>query len=143
MAAPVPSHEIVRVGVGVVLVNDKGQVLLGCRKGSHGAGKFALPGGHLEFGESWEQCAIREVEEEVGVTISTPRYVFCVNSVMLSENKHYITLFMQATFPDGKLPRTMEPHKCEGWLWADWANLPSPLFQPLEDAIKQGFAPVH
>lgn len=40
-----------------------------CRKGSHGDGEWALPGGHLEMGESFEQCAVREVEEETGIMV--------------------------------------------------------------------------
>src|SRR5258707_8500479 len=51
-----------QVGVGVVVVRD-GKVLLGLRRGSHGSGAWALPGGHLEWGESVESCARREVTE--------------------------------------------------------------------------------
>ena len=43
--------KIPRVGVGVIVQRD-GRILLGKRLGAHGEGTWALPGGHLEFGES-------------------------------------------------------------------------------------------
>lgn len=55
------------VGVGALVI-DNGRVLLGRRKGSHGAGTWALPGGWLEKGESFEDAAVRELEEETGLT---------------------------------------------------------------------------
>ena len=41
-----------KVGIGVMILNDQNQVLLGLRQGSHGAGEWSFPGGHLEFGET-------------------------------------------------------------------------------------------
>ena len=59
-----------RVGVGVLVVRD-GHLLLGQRRGSHGAGTWALPGGHLERGEDAVACGRRELLEETGLTADT------------------------------------------------------------------------
>ncbi len=56
--------EAPRVGVAVLISRGK-QVLLLKRKGVLGAGSWAPPGGHLDFGESPEECAIREAKEEI------------------------------------------------------------------------------
>jgi 8-oxo-dGTP diphosphatase len=49
------------------------QVLLIHKKRGLGAGKINGPGGRLDPGETSAQCAVREVQEEVGVTPTTPR----------------------------------------------------------------------
>ncbi|GKZ30584.1 hypothetical protein AbraIFM66950_009661 [Aspergillus brasiliensis] len=83
-----------RVGVGVFVINHKGQIVLGQRKSSHGAGTWALPGGHLEFNESFESCAAREVLEETGLEVRDIRFLTATNDVMRDEGKHYVTVFM-------------------------------------------------
>ena len=50
-----------KVGLGVIIVNKDGNILIGKRKGSH-AQKYSIPGGHLEIGETFEQGTIRENE---------------------------------------------------------------------------------
>ena len=61
-----------RVGLAVLLTYEKRgitYVLFGKRRGAHGAGDWAPPGGHLEFGESLAECACREVLEETGALL--------------------------------------------------------------------------
>ena len=72
-------NESLLVGVGVITI----------RNGFHGAGTWAQPGGHLEFGE----------------------------------------------------PTVCEPNKRLGWRWFKWAELPTPLFQPLATLHASGFVP--
>ena len=57
-----------KVGVGVMIIKN-GKVLFHKRKGSHGDGEYAWPGGHLEYMESFEDCVRREVYEEAGIEI--------------------------------------------------------------------------
>ena len=101
-----------------------GKVFAGKRKGSHGAGTLALPGGHLELFEAWADCAIREVKEEMGIDIHNVLFGHVTNDPMESEGKHYITIFMLAEVVDNDAtPINCEPHKCEGWESYSWDEL--------------------
>ena len=52
----------------LVFVLHDGQALLIRKKRGLGAGKINAPGGRVDPGETVEQCAVREVQEELGVT---------------------------------------------------------------------------
>ncbi|HHX4718508.1 TPA: NUDIX hydrolase, partial [Pseudomonas aeruginosa] len=103
-----------QVGVGVLILRD-GKVLLGRRKGSHGAGCWSAPGGHLEFGEAVEDCALREALEETGLALSELRHGPFSNDVF--EGRHYLTAFILAGCAEDAEARLMEPGKCDGWAW--------------------------
>ncbi|WP_108652648.1 nucleotide triphosphate diphosphatase NUDT15 [Dongshaea marina] len=125
----------VRVGVGVIILRD-GCVLLGERIGAHGAGTWATPGGHLEVGESIEECARREVLEETGLEVYSIEKLSFTNDIFEEEGKHYITLFVTASC-DGGEAQLMEPHKCMQWQWFKPDELPTPLFLPLTNLLKE------
>lgn len=128
-----------RVGVGVLVVRE-GRVLLGRRLGAHGAGTWALPGGHLEFGESIEACATREVMEETGLVIEAMTPGPYTSNVFPGEDKHYVTVFVVAAAPTGEA-RVLEPTKCDAWQWYAWSRLPQPLFAPLASLVDSGYVP--
>lgn len=123
----------------MVVVRD-GKVLLDLRRGSHGAGAWAPPGGHLEWGESVENCARREVEEETGLNLGVVRQGPYTNDVMAAEGKHYVTCFVEAEVLAGEA-RVLEPTKCECWGWFEWSAMPEKLFQPLRTLVEGGYAP--
>ena len=122
-----------RIGVGIIVIKE-GKVLLGKRKGAHGSGCYSTPGGNLEFKETVEVCAIRELTEETGLKPLSLQLGPWTQDV-IDEQKHYISLFVIITEFEGE-PELLEPHKCEGWDWYAWDNLPSPLFLPLVSLIK-------
>ncbi len=135
------NKKFVRVGLGVYIINDKKQVLFGKRKGAHAKGDWSAPGGHLEFGESWEECVTREVTEEVGIEIENIRFGTVTNDIFQKDSKHYITIHMITDYKSGVV-QLLEPDKCSEWKWFDWENLPSPLLVSTQNAIKQGFNPI-
>ncbi|KAL4192701.1 hypothetical protein AMTRI_Chr06g195580 [Amborella trichopoda] len=94
-----------------------------------------LPGGHLEFGETWEECAAREVRDETGLDVEKVEFVTVTNNVLRSEArpKHYVTIIMRCVLHDpDQTSLNLEPDKCGGWEWYEWDNLRKPLFPPLQ-----------
>ncbi len=128
-------EQIPRIGVGVLVVRD-GALLLGRRIGSHGEATWSAPGGHLEFGESPEECAQRELMEETGLEVDEFIAMPWTHDFFEKENKHYITLLMLAIDPKGE-PEVREPDKSMEWEWFALDRLPEPLFLPLVNLRKK------
>ena len=129
-----------RIGVGVLLKYNH-KILLGLRKGAHGAGTWAFPGGHLEFGENPEETARRECLEETGLLISNPKLIASTNDIFREENKHYLTLIYEADSTSHQA-KIIEPHKCSKWAWFPWDELPSSLFPSIIKLKKTSYRPM-
>lgn len=127
-----------RVGVGVLVLRGD-HFLLGKRCGSHMPGYYAAPGGHLEPGESFVECAVREVKEETGLAAVNVRFLLIGNYRF--KGKQYVDIDMVADCLDGE-PIALEPEKCSEWRWYHKERLPTPLFIVTErmiDAYLNGY----
>lgn len=131
------NEEAVRVGIGV-FVFRAGKFLMQKRRGSHGEGSWSVPGGHLEFGESFEDTAKREVKEETGLDINSVRFGAVTNDHFTDENKHYVTIWVLSECETGE-PQIMEPEKCTDQAWHNFDDLPSPLFLPWQQLLQSEF----
>lgn len=133
------------VGLAVVICHGT-SVLMGKRKGAVGSGTWAFPGGHLEGGETFEECAIREVKEETGIPLKDAEFWLVEN--VFYPNSHSVTIFMIAQLPRDERGRfihkeavNMEPDKCEGWEWFPWDELPEPLMLGIQQVDDQNLSP--
>ena len=123
------------VGVGVIIQNEQGQILIGKRKGSHSP-YYSIPGGHLENGETFEEAAKKEILEETGLTLYKLSLIALTNNLRTYEEtgKHYVSINFLCTDFEGE-PQVMEPEKCESWGWYEPTQLPQPHFDASEYAI--------
>lgn len=120
------------VGIGVLIIKDE-KILLGKRNKNPGKNTYSLPGGKLEFGESFEECARREVKEETGLEIKEFKFI-CVNNDIF-ENNHFVTLGFVAKDFYGE-PKNLE-EEINTWEWFDLKNLPKNIFIPSKKIIEK------
>ncbi len=130
-------QKVPRIGVGVFVFKD-GKFLMGKRMGSNGEGSWSVPGGHLEFGESFEETAMREVFEETGLVVQNVRFGAVTNDYFKDEDKHYVTVWMLSDYKSGDAT-IMEPDKFVDQEWFSFETLPSPLFLPWNQLLKSEF----
>lgn len=128
-----------RVGVGVIIQNEEGKILVGKRRGSH-APYYSIPGGSMELGETFEAAAIREVKEETGLNIKDITFVNVTNNIKTYHESgvHFVSINFITNKFEGS-PRVMEPEKCESWQWLFPEEIPEPHFEASKEGVKTVF----
>lgn len=122
-----------QVGVSV-LIRRGDEFLLERRAHVHGDGTWGPPSGHIDFSETPEETARRETEEETGVTIDNMVFLGVTNDVFENEQKHYVTLWFDASYQSGEARVKAPEEESEvGWFHRD--ALPQPLFLPLQHLL--------
>jgi 8-oxo-dGTP diphosphatase len=132
------SDEKPKVGIGVLIFKD-GKILLGKRKNRHGDGEYSFTGGHLEYMQSFEDCAKQETLEESGIKIKNVKFL-CLGNKNYYPPRHEVYIGVTADWEEG-VPETFPDERIGDWNWYDLDNLPAPLFKFAQlsvDAYKSG-----
>ena len=131
----------VRLGVGVIVRNATGQILLEKRSDN---GLWGPPGGRIEPGESVTEAAVRDVRDETGLTVAVTRLVGVYSEpadriVTYLDNgdvRHLVDVMVEATILAGTLTCS---HESEDLAFYAPEALPSdlvpPARRPLEDYL--------
>lgn len=118
-------HPQFKIAVQAFVINPEGQLLMGLRKDYMDKGNWGLPGGHLDVGETLEECALREVEEETGLKARSALQFASVEQPITLSEKHYLHFgYLIKDFTPGPLING-EPDDIERWEWYDLDKIPA------------------
>lgn len=141
---PKISKEPILIGVEVLIRNGN-QLLLGKRgPKAFGAGTWALPGGHLEFGERLDEAITREIAEEIGLKIDPKalKQVSIIDDINKDILRHYIHVSYELQVPDFT-PKLLEPDQCDEWRYFSMEELPLDNFFPPHAELIQNYLAKH
>lgn len=110
--------DYIGVGVGAAIFNDEGRLFITKRgkKAKNESGTWEIPGGSVEFGETFEEAIKREIKEELGIEIEILELLGICDHIIPQEKQHWVSPTYICRITKGK-PKILEPEKCEeiGW----------------------------
>ena len=105
------------IGVGAIIIQN-GKILIVRRGSEPGKGKWSVPGGLVELGETVEQTVVREVKEECGLDVEVDELIDVVDSMTFDENGklkyHFVILDFFVKIKGGEL---RPGNDAKGALW--------------------------
>lgn len=123
----------------LVLIKDGKVLLLRRFNTGYQDGNYSLPAGHVDAGENFTQCVVRESKEEIGVDVKLEdvkvTHVMHRNSGFdLGEQGNRIDVFFTAEKWGGEI-ENKEPEKCDDLSWFDLDKLPENTIPYVKQAI--------
>lgn len=90
-----------RIRVATIVPKDDSLLLVRHRKGDKRY--WMLPGGGLDYGETFEACAIREIKEETGLDISIERMLYLSEAICPRGTRHVVNVYLLGKLEGGTL----------------------------------------
>lgn len=124
--------------VSVIIVNEKKEILLVQHRKANRY-YWVLPGGRIEYGESFDQCGVRELKEETNLDIKFGKVVFLSEAIAPDRSRHIINIYATGEVLGGELRLGNEP------MLADVAYKPIEelekitLYPPVADKILKAY----
>ncbi len=91
----------------MVVIEDRKILLVKHRKGNRQY--WVLPGGRLEYGETFIDCAVRELKEETGLIIEAEKFIFLSEAIAPNRSRHIVNIYLKAKVVGGTLQLGDEP----------------------------------
>jgi mutator protein MutT len=123
----------------LILIKD-GKILLQRRFNTgYMDGKYSLPAGHVDKGESFTQCIIREAKEEIGIDLNSSdlkavHFMHRLSDPEWGDEAYRIDVFFTANNWQG-IPEIKEPDKSDDLSWFDLKSLPENIIPYVKQAI--------
>lgn len=109
--------DYIGVGVGAAIIKE-GKLFITKRgkKAKNERGKWEIPGGSVEYGETFEKAIKREIKEEHGIEIEILELLGICDHIIKSERQHWVSPTYICRLKRGT-PKILEPDKCDeiGW----------------------------
>lgn len=120
-----PGIDFPGLGTGLAILRD-GKLLLYRRLKAPEAGCWSIVGGKVDHMEPTARAAVREAEEESGLSIGEIDYLCTEEVIVAADRQHWISLIYICSDFSGE-PRLMEPDKLSDFGWFGRNELPAPL----------------
>ncbi len=130
-----PGKDYIGVGCGAFILNEEGKVLLQQRNKEPERGYWSIPGGKLEWMETFEDAVKREVKEECDVDIQVEKLLGICDHIVKNENQHWVSPSFLCKITNGE-PKIMEPTKHTDMKWFSLNELPEKLTITTQNAVR-------
>ena len=157
MSDPVRKPELYRPNVGLAVFSKAGHVFVGRRINSRGAFQWQMPQGGIDAGERPEEAALRELEEEIGISPKlvkvleeTDDWIYYdfppdlkkrLGGPYIGQRQKWFAL--RFTGSDGDVRLDLHTPEFDAWRWAELDELPGliiPFKRPSYEAVRARFA---
>jgi 8-oxo-dGTP diphosphatase len=123
------------IGSSYLILIRKNKILLSQRYNTgYEDGKYSLPAGHVEDGETLTECLIRETKEEIGINLETS-YIKLIHVMHRRQTDIRVDYFFTCGNYKGEL-KNLEPDKCSDLAWFFVDKLPDITIPYIIHAIK-------